>query len=276
MNRIAVLITCHNRCEITLLCLQALFLCNLPNGFILNVYLVDDGSIDGTGEKVKLKYPDINIIQGTGYLYWSGGTRLAWESAAMFDFDYYLWLNDDTIVFSNAIDELIAASEITNDKAIICGTVTSRLSGLVTYGGKMKSQREVTKPTGKLINCEIINGNLVLVPRAIYQALGPIDSVFTHAIGDWDYGLRAINQGFECYIAPKILGNCERNQYLPNWCRKEVPLLKRVVALYSPLASAQPKPYFIFVARHFGVGRALRQLISMHVRMLFPNLWNHK
>ena len=46
MNQIAVLITCHNRKEKTLHCLQNLY----KQSITCDVYLVDDGSIDGSSE----------------------------------------------------------------------------------------------------------------------------------------------------------------------------------------------------------------------------------
>jgi len=276
MERIAVLITCHNRREKTLACLRALFACVLPSGYAIDVYLVDDGSTDGTGEQVKSNYPDVNIIQGSGNLYWSGGMRLAWYEAAKNEHDYYLWLNDDTFLFRNAISVLLAGSQQMDSKAVICATVVSPATGKVTYGGKMRNDRHCFIPNGELVECEIINGNCVLVPKFVYERLGLIDKHFTHAIGDWDYGLRAVKCGIKCFIAPEAVGSCEANSNLPNWCRKEVSLMKRLRSLYSPLASAQPIPYFVFVARHFGMLSAVKQFFSMHIRVIFPQLWMKK
>ena len=56
---IAALITCHNRCEKTKRCLTSL-LSVLPH---IDVYLVDDGSTDGTSEMVKTLFPRVNVIQ---------------------------------------------------------------------------------------------------------------------------------------------------------------------------------------------------------------------
>lgn len=81
MQYIAVLITCYNRREKTVNCLNLLFKCGLPVGFALKVYLVDDGSTDGTGEEVRKLFPEIKVIVGSGELYWAGGMRLAWTEA---------------------------------------------------------------------------------------------------------------------------------------------------------------------------------------------------
>ena len=45
---IAVLLTCHNRKVKTISCLKSLYEATLPKGFSLEIFLVDDGSVDGT------------------------------------------------------------------------------------------------------------------------------------------------------------------------------------------------------------------------------------
>lgn len=78
---IAVLLTCHNRREKTLSCLQSLFGATMPEGYKTEVFLVDDGSTDGTGEAVEKCFPQVTVIQGDGNLYWNKGMNLAWKNA---------------------------------------------------------------------------------------------------------------------------------------------------------------------------------------------------
>ena len=103
---VAVLLTCHNRKFQTLQCLESLFLQQRLNvDFRIEVFLVDDASTDGTAYETRIQYPEVNIIQGNGNLYWNRGMRLAWETAASKNkYDYYLWLNDDTFLKPNAIN----------------------------------------------------------------------------------------------------------------------------------------------------------------------------
>ena len=79
---IAVLLTCHNRKDKTLLCLKALYdQEGLNSDYLIEVFLVDDASTDGTAAAIKDKFPLVNIIQGNGYLFWNQGMRLAWKTA---------------------------------------------------------------------------------------------------------------------------------------------------------------------------------------------------
>ena len=64
--KIAVLMTCYNRVATTIECLRRLFKQDISDGYSLDVWLVDDGSPDGTGDKVKSEYPQVNVIKSKG------------------------------------------------------------------------------------------------------------------------------------------------------------------------------------------------------------------
>lgn len=79
-------------------CLDHLFQATLPPSATIDIFLVDDGSPDLLGRNVKEKYPQVNVINGNSALFWSGGMHKAWEeSIKTKEFQYFLWLNDDTI-----------------------------------------------------------------------------------------------------------------------------------------------------------------------------------
>ncbi len=278
MNKIATLITCHNRKEKTLSCLEALFQNGLPENHSLDIFLVDDGSTDGTSEAVKAHYPSVNIISGNGQLFWNRGMHLAWQSASQAnDYDYYLWLNDDTDIFSHAISTMLLAAESTENKAVIVAPICSKNTGQLTYSGYQSKGDYRTdirvEPSSKLVPLTYFCGNCVLVPRAVWQKVGPLDPLFHHAIGDFDYGFRVQKAGFKSFLTSEYLAFCETHDTLPKWCLTTVPLKQRYLHLYSPLGHCHPYYFFRYEFRHFGLIVALRHLISVNVRMLMPQLW---
>jgi GT2 family glycosyltransferase len=107
---IAVLMTCHNRKLKTLVTLESLFKQTLTSEIALSVYLVDDGSTDGTSEGVQQKYPQVKLFSGDGNLFWNGGMRIAFSEAMKDEPDYYLWLNDDTVLAPEALNTLLTTS----------------------------------------------------------------------------------------------------------------------------------------------------------------------
>ena len=269
------MLTCHNRREKTLRCLSKLHEAKLEKSlYRLSVFLVDDGSTDGTGEEVSKRYPETIVIKGDGSLYWNRGMHTAWRAAAAADdFDFYLWLNDDTYIYPSAVSLLLSESAVKQHQAVLVGATQSAVDQRLTYGGFLASG-EIVAPNGAIQQVATFNGNLVLVPKSVYQRVGNLDPVYHHAIGDIDYGLRAKRQGVECYIASAFTGTCEGHA-LPKWCLKEVPFFQRLQSLYSPLGNSHPYYFFYFERKNYGWATAVKHLFSIHLRVLFPALWKN-
>ena len=66
LKTIAILMTCYNRKEKTMASLAGIFKQKILENIQLQVYLVDDGSADGTSEAVAQTYPQVKIIPGDG------------------------------------------------------------------------------------------------------------------------------------------------------------------------------------------------------------------
>lgn len=275
MNTLAVLLTVHNRREKTFDCLRTLFNCYLPEGHAFDVYLVDDGSTDGTSEAIKEKFPKVRIIQGDGNLFWNRGMGLAWETAAKTgDYDYYLWLNNDTKLYAHAVKELLLCSESENNRKIVSGTTCAiNDKSRITYGGRIAGKKKtIIKPDGQKQFCNYFNGNIVLIPKYVYSIVGINDPVFHHALGDFDYGLRAQKSGISSIVSPSILGECDGREQLPAWCNPQTPVFKRLKLLYTPLGN-HPVEQFKFEKRHYGLLIACFHFFTNHLRSIIPGLW---
>lgn len=272
---IAVLLTCYNRKAKTISCLKSLFAADLPAHCNLSVFLVDDGSTDGTSDEVKKNFPKVNIIKGDGQLYWSGGMRLAWETASKAqDFDFYLWLNDDTLIDDFAINELLgcylAAKKETLNQSIIVGACRESSDCTVfSYGGRNEDGPLI--PNGKIQECKYINGNVVLISKEIFKKLGNLSSEYTHSIGDFDYGLSAIHKGIKCYTTTKYIAVCPQNISFA-WSNPETPLFERIKLLYSP-KGLNLKEYIIFRKKFWG-WKWIIFTLKVYLKVIAPSLYN--
>lgn len=274
--KIAVLLTCHNRRDKTLSCLDSLSQASLKPGHKLDVYLVDDGSTDGTGEAVKNRFPEVNVVQGDGSLFWNQGMRLAWNTATQkAKYDFYLWLNDDTLLSSLALIELFDCYLEAMDKdkrpAIVVGACESFSgSNEFSYGGRNESAPVV--PNGDLQGCEYINGNVVLVSRDIYDVLGNLSNDYTHAMGDIDYGLRAITAGYNCYSTRAYVATCPRHSSIPGWKDPKVSLAKRWKLSHSP-QGLNLREYIRFRRKFWG-HLWIKYALLAYMKVLFPRIYS--
>lgn len=259
--RIAALITCHNRKAQTLACLEALYQNTLPDGYSLDVFLVDDGSIDGTEQAVRERYPQVNVIKGDGSLYWNGGMRVAFAAAMEKDFDYYLWLNDDTQLYPNVLDALISTHERLSkeDRAplIIVGSTQDIDVAKLTYGGMHRVSKWLPLRMGKVmpqkeaVQCDTMNGNCVLLSRVVVKLVGNLDRSYTHSMGDIDYGFRARKLGCKIWVVPGFVGKCDLNTGKGMWADVRLPLQERWKRMLGP-KGLPPKEWLAFTHRHGG------------------------
>lgn len=272
MLSVAILLTVFNRREKTLSCLADCFrqidgLAAMEK-YVCRVFLVDDGSTDGTAEAVAERFPSVQVIRSEGGLYWNQGMRLAWRTAAEEDFDFYLWLNDDTLMHEDALAILLETSEYLRHKAIIVGTAVSD-EGQLSYGGRTKSNRLVEPDPVLPVPCYTFNGNLVLVPKSVYGILGNLEPAYQHSFGDYDYGVRALRKGIARVVAPGILASCNRNPGLERWRDAHYSLKERYAYLVSP--KGRPlREQFLYDSRAKGFFGAIGHFVSLNIKVLFP------
>lgn len=256
-KQLAVLITCHNRRDTTLACLKALY----QQDVVFDVFLVDDGSSDGTTDGVSSYYPDVNVIQGSGNLFWAGGMRLAFAEAMKHSHDYYLWLNDDTLLEPQALSNLLNIydnlAKHGHANSIVVGSTKDSVTGEPTYGGAVQSKLWYTKKfeffePGKTVQeCDTFFANCVLIPEVVATKVGNLDDAFIHTLGDLDYGLRARKLGCSIWTAPGFIGTCSRNCISGSWADTDLSPIERLKKAFQPKGFSL-KPWTIFCKRYFG------------------------
>lgn len=281
-KEIAVLLTCHNRKDKTIACLNSFYKANKQKGYSFEIYLVDDGSKDGTGDIVKQMFPEINYISGNGNLFWAGGMRLAWKTAIESkDYDAFLLLNDDVVLYEDFLDHLTNAEEysILNDgrKGIYSGATIDTVTNKITYGGEKITtnhfvvRRQLLTPKEHPQRCELTNANILWISKEVVDEIGIFHSVYTHGIADFDYSLRAIEKGIPVYLAPKVCGVCIFD-HDKNWKSNKTLLKHRIAFLKSPKGLAY-KEYLFYVKEHFPLFLPY-SFIMLWLKTIYPSLWD--
>jgi GT2 family glycosyltransferase len=260
--RLAALLTCHNRRETTLASLRRLCEQQLPERVDLSVFLVDDGSTDGTSAAVCKEFPQVRVLAGDGSLFWAGGMRRAFDEALKEDFDYYFWLNDDSLLNPDALACMITTERNLSARgaarSIIAGSLCDPDTGSLTYGGVVRTSRihpikyRVLAPSSQPLRCDTLNGNAVLISRSVARTVGNIREGFTHTLGDFDYGLRAGKLGCSVWIVPGFVGTCRRNKIESTWRDSQLTLRERLLKMQS-VKGLPPREYRSFVHAHGGI-----------------------
>lgn len=219
MVRVAAVMTVFNRKADTLRCLASLREQRGTDAELV-VFVVDDASSDGTADAVASRFPEVRLLHGTGDLYWNGGMHAAFGAALAEGFDHYWWLNDDNELDDDALGRLLAVAadvEARHGPGIVVGSMRDPDDGQLTYGGRSRPDPRrplsfhLVPPGDEPRLAETMNGNCVLIPKAVAHNVGNIEPAYRQKMGDYDYGLRARQAGFGVWVAPGTHGTCAKH-----------------------------------------------------------------
>ncbi|MFK7846880.1 MAG: glycosyltransferase family 2 protein [Rhodothermales bacterium] len=259
--RIAAILASHNRKDLTMQCLSALFT-QRSDQLDIRAFLLDDGSTDGTSEAVKASFPEAEVIKGDGSYFWNEGMRTAFAAALSSGADYYLWLNDDTNLAPDAVMRLVEThqklQESNNSRSIVVGSVKDPVSSKLTYGGMIRDSKwhpfhfKLVEPTNEAMQCDVMHGNCVLIPDEVARMVGNMDAGYSHAIGDIDYALKAGSKGASIWITPGFVGTCSTNPVKGSWLDTSLPLKERWKQMSGP-KGLPPSDWMLFSKKHAGL-----------------------
>ena len=248
INNLAILMTCHNRMTTTVACLKSLFAAvDRLDACKCKVFLVDDGSTDGTAETVRKSFPQVRVIYGDGTLYWARGMELAWKSAAEeCEWDGYLWLNDDALLCKDALERLMSVDD---GESIVVGDMCNGV-GEIVYGMREES---------------LFTGNIVLVPRKTYEWLGMICGEYAHAWADSDYAMRAKKFGVRV-VSGGVVGTAEGHSNRPSL--RGLTLRERLCLLRDP-KGWNLHDLWLYRRRNWGVFRAVASCTHLVLHVIW-------
>lgn len=284
IGRIAVLITTFNRRDLTLAALAALFAQKGVEDTELHVFLVDDGGTDGTGDAVRSQYPQVRVLKGDGTLFWNGGMRIAFETARKEGFDAYIFFNDDTMLYDDALKRVVECGRgwmASGRPAIVVGSMRSPVTGEHSYGGYVKHTHglvvwsdAVIPLSSTSVPCDTMNGNFALIPKEIAEVVGNIEKGFRHQFGDFDYGLRAKMAGFEVVVAPGYIGECPTNSNVQTWRDPSASFAQRWKSLMSP-KGVPVRDWLLYTRRHLG-WRWFYYAVSPYLKTITSSVFSKK
>lgn len=296
MLQIAILLTCYNRILKTKACLNSLLLAlnkfnSIPSNTRINlsIFLTDDACTDGTAEAAKeiCCEQDLHIVQGDGKQFWAGGMRMAWREALSqgIDWDFFLLLNDDTILYENTLLELLDTHSYCLKKygcAGIYSGITCAIGEpeVITYSGdvfesnaKGKWHRLGPSEVPQLV--DQCNANILLVSKEVVDKIGIFHDGYIHGAADLDYCMQTRKAGFPALITAKVIGECEYDHVTEKEeCEKLINMSfsKRKQYIYHPTHS--DKDYLLFVKRNIPQ-KYLISVLLRKIRLYCPRIYNY-
>lgn len=226
MLRVAVIIPTHNRWAAADRALSSLTRDGYP---WKSIFLVDDGSSDGTAKLCRERYPEVTILSGNGDLWWSGAINLGLAAALRGEFELVLWLNDDNRVEGDTLQLMVDAYLRCGERSVICARTRSTETGEDEWTGEpprwhpdwtatpgLLPGNPPGSPPGSLpgslpgtpedepdLSLEHPPGGRgVLIPVACFRDIGLVDQRnFPHYWADHDFHYRAMKYGYGYYLA---------------------------------------------------------------------------
>ncbi len=212
--KIAIIIINWNTYQLTFNCLKSLEACSYKNK---KVFFVDNGSIDGSGDKIALEFSEINYIKNEKNEGFTGANNKALKVILKQNFDYVLLLNNDTEVNPNFLSLLVVRMEsdinLAATQPLILDlphkkTIWNAGGSFNTFFGlsKTRSKGVTYKPKRKIQTfTDWISGCCILVKIQAVKEVGLLDNHFFAYFEDVDWSIRMKNQGYKLGVVPKSI-----------------------------------------------------------------------
>ena len=268
---IVTLATCHNRRVKTLNALSDLYAQKLPQSVTVEHVLVDDGSTDGTAKTVHEQFPDVEIVQGAGDLFWAGGMRHGWQVVSGKTFDALFVYNDDVCLEKDALLRLIETSQqFIKDGGVaehaVVGAFRSDGAHVTTsYSGLLSTSwwhplrfKRVDPPVQGYHIVDTLNMNSALIRREALTKVGFLSDYFIHGGADFEFGIKLNKSGGAVILASNYIGVCNRNQEHDNF-------LNHCLSLYDCY-------HWILDVRREPISQRMKYY-RLHGGVLWPLLW---
>jgi GT2 family glycosyltransferase len=173
------------------------------------ILVVDNASVDGSGDLVAARYPQVRLIRNARNLGFAGGCNVGLELAQG---EVLVLLNQDTEVHPGWLAALVTVLDadptigIAGSKALYPNGAIQHAGGVVDLQGS-GSHRGYRQPDNgqfdDLADVDYVTGASLALRRAVYAQIGGFDEGFEVAYSeDVDFCLRAQAAGWRVVYAP--------------------------------------------------------------------------
>jgi GT2 family glycosyltransferase len=183
-----------------------------------DVIVVDNGSNDGSVERLSSALPNCRVIAAGRNLGFSGGCNLGIRAAVAAGAESLLLVNSDVVLSPHAIAALRRAAAANPDAGILAPILLSReepdrmASAGIRFSSATGRMRHIAAgqpismlPPGSAYAVDAVSGCVMLIRSAVFDAVGLLDERFFFSFEDIEFCLRARSAGFTVLSVPDAI-----------------------------------------------------------------------
>lgn len=212
MRRVDVVVLNWNGLSDTTRCLESLARLEAPEDARVHVWVVDNGSSDGSLDVLPDRFPWARFLSMGENLRFAGGNNRGIEAALAAGADFVLLLNNDTEVEPGLVRELLAEADRASSAGLF-GPLILDAGGRVWFaGGRVSTalgwswHQGLGAPdpgrSGRARDVDYLTGCCLLARRQVFDRIGLLDESYYLYAEDADFCLRARAAGFACRLVP--------------------------------------------------------------------------
>lgn len=218
MTQVTAVVLNYNRETLAAQCIASLERSRHP----VRVLIVDNASPDGSGDRLKTRFPAHDFLQTGANLGYAGGNALGVARAVEQGAEFVLVINDDATVDADCVGRLVAALQHDAKAAVAGPTVvfddkdasvcwaggsfsTLRALGTVQHADAdlvSRAQRAVSLENAGPTACTFVSGCCLLLRADAVRALGSFRPEYFAYVEDVELSVRYVRAGWRLLWVP--------------------------------------------------------------------------
>ncbi|MCC5938450.1 MAG: glycosyltransferase family 2 protein [Lunatimonas sp.] len=207
---VALVVVNWNTYGYTKNCLDQAAKLDYPN---FEVILVDNGSSDGSGDRIQAEYPHITFLSNDRNLGFTGGNNRGIDVALERGFSYIFLLNNDTYFDPGFLDPLVSHMEMHPGTGAVQPLIyeSNGAKGVWHAGGVFNRFTGKTSSIKRTVDLQSpypsqwLTGCAFLVRSTVVRQIGTLRDAYFAYFEDVDWSFRIKHAGYTLEIVPQAV-----------------------------------------------------------------------